>query len=330
MTDPKDNKSFVSDNRYLAFLERVKIFFGINPNSVRNEIEDALDDTADHEFTLQEKTILKNVLALHEFKVSDIKIPRADIVAVSIESSLAEVLKLFRQAGHSRLPVFGDTLDDVRGMIHIRDFVDYIASAVEADATKKPSFISDLSAETGSPSYQKRRLAVASLNLDSRLADSKIIRPILYVPPSMPTLDVLVKMQSMRTHMALVIDEYGGTDGLVSIEDIVETIVGNIEDEHDEDESPVLQLISDGVIIADGRADLSDFIKLAQIDPDEEFVGEVDTLSGFVTTSIGYVPARGQIIKTKNLEIEVLDADPRRVKKMRIRFSHKDSLDQSS
>jgi CBS domain containing-hemolysin-like protein len=326
MIEGKENIFSKTETGQQSFFDWVKSFFSSSTNSVRNDIEDALDDTTGHEFTLQEKTILKNVLSLHEFKVNDIKIPRADIVAVSIHSTLAEVLKLFRSAGHSRLPVFGDTLDDVRGMLHIRDFVDYIASAVENEAGKKIAPHREVSSTSNSEIYNKRRLALASLNLDSLLEDSKIIRPILYVPPSMPTLDVLVKMQSMRTHMALVIDEYGGTDGLVSIEDIVETIVGNIQDEHDEDESPVLQLISDGIIIADGRADLAEFLKLSQSQYNEDDIKEIDTLSGFITSSLGYVPSRGQIIKIKNMEYEVLDADPRRVKKIRIRFSPHEDL----
>jgi CBS domain containing-hemolysin-like protein len=311
-------------NQELTFIDRIKNFLGINSNSMRDELEDVLEDNSDQEFTIQEKTILKNVLSLHEFHVSDIKIPRADIVAVSIHARLAEVLKLFREAGHSRLPVYGDTLDDIRGMLHIRDFVDYIASAVEDDVNKK-AMLSEHQLDQTATSTQKRRYLLASLNLDSILADSKIIRPILYVPPSMPALDVLVKMQSMRTHMALVIDEYGGTDGLVSIEDIVETIVGNIEDEHDEDQLPTLKLISEGVIMADGRADLHEFFALThQIDSNDDRM-EIDTIGGYITASLGYVPSRGQILNIKGVEYEVLDADPRRIKKLRVKLNQPQS-----
>jgi CBS domain containing-hemolysin-like protein len=313
-----------------AFMNWVKNIIQPNSHTVRDEIEDALDEIKDHDFSVHEKTLITNVLALHDIKAKDIQIPRADIVAVSVHSSLAEVLKLFREAGHSRLPVFGDTLDDIRGMLHIRDFVDYIASAVENDVHKKTNISSDGSGDHIAQNTQKRRFAVASLHLDSLLSDSKIIRPILYVPPSMPALDVLVKMQAMRTHMALVIDEYGGTDGLVSIEDIVETIVGNIEDEHDEDQTPVIQLVSEGVAMADGRADLADFFKIMAVSDDDVEIKEIDTISGYITSSIGYVPARGQILRIKSLEYEVLDADPRRVKRIRARHCVNDPLSQKS
>ncbi len=306
-----------------SFFERLRGFLGLTQGSVRNDIEDALEDMNGAEFTAQERTILKNVLSLHEHQVNDVKVPRADIVAVSMESTLAEVLTLFRSAGHSRLPVFGDNLDDVRGMVHIRDFVDHLASAVENSGSRKRAL--SPADETAKAEHNNigliRRAVYGGLNLNTRLAQANIIRPVLFVPPSMPALDVLLKMQAKRTHMALVIDEYGGTDGLVSIEDIVETIVGDIEDEHDEDAAPVIEKIAEGLVIAEGRADLREFLEVIGIESDGlEDLDDIDTLGGLVTSSVGYVPARGEIVKVLGLEVEVLDADPRRIKRVRVRF----------
>ena len=153
------------------------------------------------------------------------------------------MLGILRTAGHSRLPVYGDSLDDPHGMVHIRDFVDFVASRVEAataDKQRRPA----------------KSVADLGIDLTMRLSTAKILRPVLFVPPSMPALDLLVKMQATRTHMALVIDEYGGTDGLVSMEDVVEMVVGDIEDEHDADEGPMVVKGADGIVVSDARAGL--------------------------------------------------------------------------
>ena len=205
-----------------GLFERLRALFGLEPASVRDDIEDALEEAGTNaDFTPQERAILKNVLALHEVRVADVMVPRADIVSVSVEATLGELLALFRTAGHSRLPVYGDTLDDPRGMVHIRDFMDFLAS--------EPSFglVGQPTAETA-PAEHK---AIAEFGMDTLLSAAHILRPVLFAPPSMPALDLLVKMQASHTHMALVIDEYGGTDGLVSIEDIIEEIVGDIAGE---------------------------------------------------------------------------------------------------
>ena len=205
-----------------GLFERLRALLGLAPASVRDDIEEAIDESESAEFTPQERAILKNVLALHDVKVADVMVPRADIVALAIDTPLREVLGLFRTAGHSRLPVYEETLDDPRGMIHIRDFMVFLAS--------DPRF------GLGDPAPGADR--VAATCLDMPLSEARILRPVLYAPPSMPALDLLLRMQASRTHMALVIDEYGGTDGLVSIEDVVESIVGDIEDEHDEADTP--------------------------------------------------------------------------------------------
>ncbi len=290
-----------------TLLERMRNALGLSGASVRDDIEDALEETkTSADFSPQERTMLKNVLGLHELRVEDVKVPRADIIAIQDSCSLADVLRLFRTAGHSRLPVYHETLDDPRGMVHIRDFVDHLASAAEV-GTKSNRKVPD----------QPR---VNVLDLKVPLSAAKILRPVLFVPPSMPALDLLIKMQASRTHMALVIDEYGGTDGLVSIEDIVETIVGDIEDEHDETEGPTVTVSADGSVIANARASLEEVTEvLGGKISDLEEADDVDTVGGLVTSLAGRVPVRGEIVSgIDGLEFEILDADPRRVKRLRI------------
>ena len=303
-----------------GLFERLRTLLGFHGASVREDIEDALEDNSTSaDFTPQERVILKNVLALHELRVADVMVPRADIIAVPADSTLGEVLSIFRTAGHSRIPVYGETLDDPRGMVHIRDFVDYLARVAETGRTRLRLSVgsADARAEGG-------LVKVAGLNgldLTMPMSSAQILRPVLFAPPSMPALDLLVRMQAKRTHIALVIDEYGGTDGLVSIEDIVETIVGNIEDEHDLDETPSIEKAADGSFTVDARANLEAVSQALEVELSTLVdLEEVDTIAGLVTTIAGHVPARGEIIRLdETLECEVLDADPRKVKKIRIR-----------
>jgi CBS domain containing-hemolysin-like protein len=300
-----------SDESSPSLFERLRSLFGGSPASVRDDIEDVLEGSgADSAFTPQERAILKNVLGLHDVRVADVMVPRADIVSVSAEASLGELLALFRTAGHSRLPVYGETLDDPRGMVHIRDFVDFLAS--------EPSFglVEPTEAEAA-----KAAKAGAELRMNMPLSSApRVLRPVLFAPPSMPALDLLVKMQASHTHMALVIDEYGGTDGLVSIEDVVEAIVGDIEDEHDEEDLPRIGATGDGAFIVEARASLEDVSKAVGFDfaalADAE---DVDTIGGLLTAVTGRVPARGEIVAGPGeFEFEVLDADPRRIKRLKI------------
>lgn len=306
-----------------SLIERMRALFGLSGASIRDDIEDALDDTSTTgDFTPQERAMLKNVLGLHELRVQDVMVPRADIIAVGMDDSLADVLGVFRTAGHSRLPVHGETLDDPRGMIHIRDFVDHIAKSAER-------FLKIASSESVEPDEDRttmrqtigRLRGMGDIDLLLPLSKAGVVRPVLFVPPSMPALDLLVKMQATRTHMALVIDEYGGTDGLVSIEDIVEMIVGDIEDEHDEDDHPKIEQAPDGSWVADARASLEDLSAEIGIDLESIYAEEdVDTLGGLVTTVAGRVPVRGEIVLSPDrFEFEILDADPRRVKRVRLR-----------
>ena len=250
--------------------------------------------------------MLKNVLSFHRIRVEDVMVPRADIVAVAADTTLGELLSLFRTAGHSRLPVYGETLDDPKGMVHIRDFLDFIAMRADGGAA-------EAGAEAPLPS-------LGQIDLSMSLSSANILRPVLFVPRSMPAIDLLVRMQATRTHMALVIDEYGGTDGLVSIEDLVEMVVGDIEDEHDEDATLTIVPAADGTYIADARASLDEVKEVLGLDlTEEEGAEDIDTIGGFIVTLAGRVPSRSEVIEgPSGLEFEVLDADPRRVKRLRV------------
>jgi hemolysin (HlyC) family protein len=285
-----------------GLLGRLRALLGLGGGTLREDVQEAIEEITEASgFSALEREMLANVLSLHEVRVADIMIPRADIIAVAIDASLAEVLETFRTAGHSRLPVYAENLDDPRGMIHIRDLVDFIAKVTDGFTLNAP--------QPGQRGFA-----------DMTLTESGILRPVLFAPPSMPALDLLVKMQSTRTHMALVIDEYGGTDGLASIEDVVEMIVGDIEDEHDDDETPKIEGGADGTFVADARASLDDVSEVLDRDLSDLVDAEdVDTLGGLVTSLAGHVPLRGETLTADGFQFEVLDADPRRVKRIKIR-----------
>ncbi|PPD43601.1 MAG: hypothetical protein CTY15_09575 [Methylocystis sp.] len=287
----------------VTLLDRLRGLLGLSPASVREDIEDALEETAG-DVTPHERALLKNVLGLHDLRVEDAMIPRADIIAISLEASLREALTVFRDAGHSRLPVYSETLDDPRGMVHIRDFVNHFA------------LCADKSAESESAREAKK------VDFDMSLSQANLLKPVLFVPRSMPALDLLIRMQTSHTHLALVIDEYGGTDGLVTIEDIMEMIVGDIEDEHDVAEPPEIVELDDGDYLVDARADLDEVTGRLGVDFRlEDTPAEVTTIGGLVAWLAGRVPMRGEIIATpvETHEFEIVDADPRRVGKLRVR-----------
>jgi len=281
-------------------------------NSARADLQTVLEGGAHGEggFSPQERTMLTNILALRGRRVDDVMVPRADIISVQQDISLGELIKVFESAGHSRLVVYNETLDDPVGMVHIRDVIAHMAKRATVSAAKSTRRKKPLTAN----------LDLKVVDLSMMLSAAKIIRPILFVPPSMPAIDLLAKMQATRIHLALVIDEYGGTDGIVSIEDVVEEVFGEIEDEHDEDETPRIMRQPDGSFLADARAPLEDVV--ATVGPEFE-VGEigdeVDTLGGYVMTRAGRLPTRGQVVPGPGeFEIEVLDSDPRRLKRVRI------------
>ena len=290
----------------------LRLLFGWKPGSIRADLEVVLEDGAPGEtgFSPEERTMLKNILNLRESRVEDVMLPRADVVAVQQDITLGELVKVFESAFHSRLFVYNDTLDDPVGMVHIRDLIAFMTARAtvspEANAKRKKPFPAGLD--------------LKAIDLSVPLSSTKIVRTILFVPPSMPAIDLLEKMQATRIHLALVIDEYGGTDGLVSMEDIVELIVGDIADEHDEDETPAVVRQNDGSFLADARASLDDVTTVVGAEFDVGDAAEdVDTLGGYLVMKVGRVPVRGELVPGPGLfEIEVLDADPRRIKKVKI------------
>ncbi len=306
-----------------GWLNRVmRILFGWKAASTRADLELVL--TAEQQpqsgFSPEEAAMLKNILALRETRIESIMVPRADIVAVQQDIALGELVKVFEGAAHSRLVVYNDTLDDPTGMVHIRDLVAYMAARAatgEAADANAPAVAEDKARPTPALNF-------AQIDLTATLVSAKIVRDLLYAPPSMPALDLLAKMQATRIHLALVIDEYGGSDGLVSIEDLVELIVGDIADEHDEKEGPTVTRQHDGSFLANGRASLDEVReaiadKLGHPFDVGEGADEVDTIGGYLVTKAGHVPVRGELVPgPEPFEAEVLDADPRRVKRVRI------------
>lgn len=290
----------------------IRSLFGWKAGSVRADLQVVLDASTPDEtsFTAVERTMLRNILSLHERRIADVMIHRADIVAVKRDMPLGELINLFESAAHSRLVVYHENLDDPEGMVHIRDLLAFMAAR----------------ARTTIPSAAKRKksppagLDLRAIDLALPLSEANIIRKLLYVPPSMPAIDLLAQMQASRIHLALVVDEYGGTDGLVSIEDIVEQVVGEIDDEHDGDEPPSIVRQTENSFVADARASLEDVrAMIGEAFETGEAGEEVDTLGGFLVTYVGRLPVRGEVILGPGpFEFEVLDADPRRVKRLRI------------
>src|ERR1700733_8885896 len=291
----------------------IRTLFGWKPGSVRDDLQVVLDASTPDEvgFSATERTMLRNILSLHERRIADVMIHRADIIAVKRDIPLGELMSLFESAAHSRLVVYNETLDDPEGIVHIRDLLAFMTARAHVS-------------ETGKSKSKRKKTFPAGLDLRAvdlalPLSEANIIRKLLFVPPSMRAIDLLAQMQASRIHLALVVDEYGGTDGLVSIEDIVEQIVGEIDDEHDSDEAPSIVKHGDS-FIADARASLDDVREMIGEDFDTGEAGEeVDTLGGYLVTHVGRLPVRGEGISGPgNYEIEVLDADPRRVKRLRI------------
>jgi CBS domain containing-hemolysin-like protein len=284
-----------------SWFERLLQTFGLGEEpDLRELIEDALARSKSDTLSSQERSMLRRILRLGTLTIEDVMVPRADIIAVDDTISVADLMGVFRQAEHSRVPVYHETLDDPRGMVHIRDLMSWITS--EAEACKEGS------------------LNLGKVDLGRNIASINILREILYVPGSMSVLDLLLKMQTTRLHLALVVDEYGGTDGLVSIEDLVEEVVGDIADEHDVDDEPLIKSDPRLGLVADARTPISDLEKHLGLElASEEQEEEVDTLGGLVFAIAGRIPARGELVQhPSGIKFEVLDADPRRIKKLRI------------
>ena len=255
-------------------------------SNLRESIQDVIEESSRNgdtssNLSSKEKTILENILSINKLKALDVMVPRAEIVCASHNSSYQELIKIIEKESHSRIPIYRKDLDDVLGMVHIKDLI-------------KLNF-----KET-----------------DKEFDLKSILKNVLFVPPSMPVLNILLKMQSTKLHMALVIDEHGGTDGLVTIEDLVEEIVGEIQDEHDQDDLVEFKKVNENTFIANAKMELKDFENKINFNFNAD---NVDTLGGYVFSIINRVPQKGEIVKTNTIySFEVLDADPRKIKVLKI------------
>lgn len=285
--------------------------------SLREDLTDALLSGGDlhSAFSPDERAMLQNILRLREVRVEDVMVPRADVEAVDQATTLGRLLEIFDESGRSRMPVYAENLDDPRGMIHIRDLLAWIT---KQGRTKRKS-------TAKSPAVMQKRTSLNGIDLSrvdltKTLQESGITRKVLFVPASMLASDLMQRMQANRIQMALVIDEYGGTDGLVSLEDIVEMVVGDIADEHDDEDETLISKTGEDVWIVDAKAELDDLAK--EIGPDfdiREQSEEVDTIGGLIFSELGRVPVRGEVVQgLPGFEFHVTDADPRRVKRVRI------------
>ena len=258
---------------------------------VRNGAEtlrDTIEELIEKEETAEdaggdELVFLRNILKLRDLAANDVMVPRADIVAVEIDTSLPDLVLLMSDKAHSRVPVYRETLDDAVGMVHIKDLL-------------------------------------ACWDTSAPFELSNIVRRVLFVAPSMPMLELLLQMRANRTHMALVVDEFGGIDGLITIEDLVEEIVGEIEDEHDAEVAPEMAERADGSIEADARVQIEDFEqRVGAFLTAEERADDIETLGGLVFFIAGRVPGRGEVVRHESgIEFEILDADPRRIKRVKV------------
>ena len=307
-----------------SWLSTLRLKLGLpGSQSLRETLEEALRSDADWEsgFQPEERTMLLRMLRFGALRVEDVMVPRADIIAIDETETVRELLSMFDKAGVSRIPVFRETLDDPRGMIHIKDLLSWlIGEAHLPDQALAQQVTGEKQGVAKKNRLAAFRSSATSQVLDRAISETKVSRPVLYVPPSMPAMNLLIRMQTTRIHMALVVDEYGGTDGLVTIEDLVEQVVGEIEDEHDEAEAahitddPRLGLVASARTPID---ELEEALELKLLKPGEE--AEIDTLGGLVFSLVGRVPTRGELIPhPSGVEFEVLDADPRRVKKLKI------------
>ncbi|WP_426239993.1 transporter associated domain-containing protein [Pararhizobium sp. DWP1-1-3] len=295
-----------------------------NASSLREDLTDALMTGAadgDTAFTPAERAMLNNILRFREVRVEDVMVPRADIEAVDLSITIAELMVIFEESGRSRMPVYSESLDDPRGMVHIRDLLSYVTKQARNKRRNGSRSTASATASTAEKPVRQPKAGfdLGRIDLSKTVEEAGIIRQVLFVPPSMHASDLMQRMQAARIQMALVIDEYGGTDGLASLEDIVEMVVGDIEDEHD-DEEVMFAKTSDDVFVADARVELEEIA--AAIGPDfdvREQLEDVDTLGGLVFAALGRIPARGEVVQAiPGFEFQVLDADPRRVKRVRI------------
>ena len=273
----------------LKFLsQKIKFFSKSNDKeNIKDVLEDLIEENEDavNEIDDGTKKIFKNVININDKCVEDVMIPRADIDAVSVKTSLKELVNFIDKTKHSRIPVYDDNLDKILGMIHIRDIFQRI---YKNNSTKK---------ETKIP--------------------KNYIRKILFSSPSMKVLDLLLKMRSEQIHMSIIVDEFGGTNGLVTIEDLVEEIVGEIKDEHDFEEIEEVKKVSKKAYEISARITLEEFQAKLGISLKIDDKEEIDTLGGFIFFLLGRIPGRGEVINYKNnLEFTIINADTRKIKRI--------------
>ncbi len=298
---------------------------------LREDLADALmtEASVSSAFSPEERAMLHNILRFREVRVEDIMVPRADIEAVEMNITIGDLMIHFEETGRSRMPVYGDNLDDARGFVHIRDLLSYLAKqarnkrrtgARASTASSASTSNSTVGEKPEKPTRApKAAFDLGRVDLEQTVGEAGLIRKILFVPPSMLASDLLQSMQAARTQLALVIDEYGGTDGLVSHEDIVEMVIGDVEDEHDDDEVRFSR-VSEDIFVADARVELEDIAKAVGSDFDiRDRLDDVDTLGGLIFSALGRIPVRGEVVQAvPGFEFQILDADPRRIKRVRI------------
>jgi CBS domain containing-hemolysin-like protein len=283
---------------------RIRSLMARTTVSLRDDLQVALEESGSPEtadFSEAEKLILQNVLKLSKVSIDDVMVERSDIQAVSSDINLGTLLARFRQVGHSRLPVYEDGLDNIVGFIHIKDALQKITEPVTDPEKDVP-------------------VKLLSTALRQKIGKLGILRKAMFVPSFMPAADLLQSMRASRTHMAIVVDEYGGTDGLVTIEDLLEAVVGEIEDEHDETEAALIRKVGEDTYVANARAELEDVQALIGPDFDPgDHAEDVDTIGGLVFDLACHVPKRGERVNgLDGFEFEVLAADSRRIKRLRI------------
>ncbi len=276
--------------------------------TLRDDLHEALsgEGGAGNVFSPEERAMLQNILRLRELRVEDVMVPRAEIEAVDQDIPIGDLLQRFEESGHSRMPVFEETLDDPRGMVLVKDLLLHFVRVSGGGSTL--------------PESDPVKLDFSKVILETPLSQLGVMRRVIFVPPSMLAADLMARMQATRTQMALVIDEYGGTDGLVTLEDIVEEVVGEIEDEHDEEDNGRIVSVADGIWAADARTEIDKVV--AEIGPafdPGERGDDVDTLGGLVFALAGHIPVRGEVVRgMAGFEFRVLDADPRRIRRLHI------------
>lgn len=310
-TNPEPPSSTASvPARGPSIWNRIKALLALRTVSLRDDLQVALEEqgSAEADFSESERTILANVLKLSNVSVADVMVERSDIQAVAMDINLGTLLAKFREVGHSRLPVYDDGLDNILGFVHVKDALSKITEPVTDPEKDVP-------------------VKLVSTVLKQKLAKFELVRTAMFVPTFMPVGDLLQSMRASRVHMAIVVDEYGGTDGLVTIEDLLEAVVGEIEDEHDELAASLIRKVGADTYIADARAELSDVRTMLGPDFDPgDYAEDVDTIGGLVFDLAGHVPKRGERVnKLDGFEFEVLAADSRRIKRLRIRRKHGDT-----